>query len=258
MQRSLVNVYLGGKLGKLFGAEWKLMVSSPAEAIRAIDVNARGKFRDYLFKEGKNRYYKVCLQSKDKTLGATELGMRSGNSDIYILPTVKGKNSGAAKILIGVVLVAAVIFAPELGALYSTTFETAAYGSASASIGAASAGAAFGVGSVAGGIIAGVGVSLVLGGISQLLAPHKNANGTDLGSNYFQGTVAEAAQGGCVAVVYGKALVSPAPISIWSNNVNYDTTANTYQGVQEAAQIPGGGIEYTPMGSSAVGGSTSS
>lgn len=221
--RQLTNIYLGGALGKRFGEKWTLAVSSPAEAIKAIDINLKGGLSRYLYTEGKNRYYKVALQRRDSLIGREELRNRSGNSDIYILPTVKGSNSGVGKIIVGVVLIVAAVL---------VTIGT--FGTASPLV-LAAADAAFGIGT-----------SLVLGGISQLLAPHATNNQGELNSNSFAGAVAAGAQGGCVPIVYGKALVSPITISVWFNNIDYNTTNNTYVGGTTVAQLPGGGYQYAP------------
>lgn len=229
MERKLTNIYLGGALGKRFGEKWSLAVNSPAEAIKAIDINLKGSLKKYLYTEGKNRYYKVALQRRNCLIGRDELRNRSGTSDIYILPTVKGANSGLGKIIVGVVLIAAAIVTQQyelLGPLISSGAPTLA---------GYVVGAAFSIG-----------LSLTLGGISQLLAPHATNNQGELNSNSFQGAVAAGAQGGCVPVVYGKALVNPITISVWFNNIDYNTTNNTYVGGTTVAQLPGGGYQYAP------------
>lgn len=247
-KRQMVNVYLGGKLGKLFGEKWTLAVSTPHEAIHAINVNTRGAFKRYLGTEGKSKYYKVGIGGKDKTIGAEELTHKSGSSDIYITPTTRGRNSPGLRIVIGVVLIAAALIfqqyevAPEAGDLIAGTEAVA--GTSPILVAAAN-------------IALAVGISLVLGGISQLLSPHQNQGG-ELGSNYFQGAAAAGAQGGCVPVVYGKALVTPITISIWFNNVDYNTTQSAYVGVLEVAQLNGGGTEFVPVAPVSNQGNTSS
>jgi predicted phage tail protein len=44
------TIYLHGPLGETVGREWQLNVKSPAEAIRAINVNTDGRFSDVLFR----------------------------------------------------------------------------------------------------------------------------------------------------------------------------------------------------------------
>ena len=49
------TVYLHGPLGETVGREWRLNVKSPAEAIRAINVNTNGEFSDTLFSMAEQR-----------------------------------------------------------------------------------------------------------------------------------------------------------------------------------------------------------
>jgi predicted phage tail protein len=238
-QRQLTNIYLGGVLGQKFGEKWRLAVSSPAEAIQAINVNTRGKLIEYLGLEGKSSYYQIALDRKDQFIEASELRNRSGSCDIYILPAIQGQSSGWGKILIGAVLIAAVVVSQQYELLGYTAGVNGAAGTTAAWA------------TTTYGIVAAVGTSLLLGGISQLLAPHKNQQG-ELNSNSFQGTIAAAQQGGPVPVCYGKALISPSPISIWFTAVDWNTTANAYVGTLQAVNLPGGGTEYISVAPSPV------
>lgn len=190
----LTTIHLGGKLGQLFGKEWRLQVSSPAEAIRAIDVNVKGELKKYLFKQGKSKFYKIGVGSKTSLIGEKELANRSGRSDIYIMPTIQGKNSGLGKILAAVAIVAVTWWNPFSFAAGSTWF-TVGYSTAA---------------------------SLAIGGVVQLLTPapnfNNNSQGESRGSNLFNGNASVATQGGAVGLVYGRALVTPMPISIAFDN----------------------------------------
>lgn len=240
-QRQPITIHLGGKLGQLFGKIWKLAVSSPAEAFFAINANTKGEFRRYLTTQGKAKYYKVAVGNKKNLLDGGELANRSGTGDIYFWPTVKG--SGAtARIIIGVVIIAVVsYFTLGAGSAASSAFFTAP--TAAAGGAAATAGSLTFLGSLS----LSIGMSLVLGGISQLLAPNPNDRGGQLNSNVFQGSIGGAQQGGCVPVVYGRALVAPTPISIWFANVDYSTTQNAYVNAVQLLQLPGGGYEYVSV-----------
>ena len=101
-----VKIHLLGKLGQVIGREWEIFAENPAEAIRAIDINTKGKLREYLGGDGGKKFYRVSLQknSAKSSLEAQELYNKSGASDIYIVPIVNGANSGLGKILAGVVL----------------------------------------------------------------------------------------------------------------------------------------------------------
>jgi predicted phage tail protein len=222
----MVNIYLTGKLGRLFGEKWTLDVKSPAEAMQAIDVNLRGKLRQYLAGEGALKYYKVAVQKKNNTLLREEIKNPSGKGDIYIMPTIKGRGDNAgAKILIGAI------------------FIIAAFASGGATLAASGFLGGFAP------IVAGIGVSLVLGGITQLLTPTPSFNAgsaTDQKqSSLFQGNATAISQGGAVPIVYGRVLVSPMPISVSNNSYDQPSTEASIGSVDQT-ELPGGGYEYTP------------
>ncbi len=231
----LTNIYLGGKLAKVCGqAHWQLLVSSPAEAIRAIDVNLGGKLRRYLATEGAKRYYKIGVGRKDNLLEKGELANRSGQTDIYILPTVRGAGSGVGKIIAGIAIIALAFYT----------------GGASLVAGSITAGT---VGTIA----LGLGASLILGGITQLLTPTPNFNNSTsdaatAGSTLFNGNATAIAQGGAVGVVYGRALVTPMPVCI--SFTNQDVTLVNGQRVTTDAgttnytqvTVQGGGYQWEP------------
>jgi len=195
---NLVKIHLGGKLGKLFGKKWELYVNSPAEAMKAIDVNTKGLFSQYLRKDGLKKFYKVAIQNKKNLLTEKEIQSPTGRGDIFITPTISGKSSGSGKIIAGVVLIAV--------SLYFDPSGSTGQAIASAMISA--------------------GASLILGGIVQLLTPvpteaDPNQDDDLRSSNLFRGNATAVTQGGAVGLVYGRAIVAPMPISISLNS--YDT-----------------------------------
>jgi predicted phage tail protein len=199
----LVNIYLGGALGKAVGrTDWKLFVSSPAEALRAINVNTKGKLLKYLYEKGRNRFYKIALGRKDNPLDQEEAMRPSGQQDIYVLPVVKGRNSGLGKVLAGVAIIA----------LIAATGGFAAGGWAMATGAGATGLGGWGV------VAVGMSASLILGGITQMLTPSPNFNqdsqGESRGGNVFNGNALSVSQGGSVGLVYGRMLVTPMPVSI--------------------------------------------
>lgn len=209
-----VKVHLGGMLGRLFGKEWDLHVASPAEAIRAIDVNTKGKLREYLSKNNGQNKYGVSLQEKKNSIGSDELKNRSGSSDIFIYPIIKGKNSGWAKVIIGAILVIAGVL------LYAWN-------------------------PIVGTILVSMGASLILGGITQLLTPVPKQN-QQLQSYNFQGNATVVQQGGCIPVFYGRYLVSPLPICIAIKAEDISATSNVGGGTIITNPIPGGSVNQLP------------
>lgn len=232
----LTTIHLGGKLGTLFGKEWQLLVSSPAEAIRAIDINLGGRLKRYLTTEGARKFYRVAVGHKKNDLTKEELGNRSGQADIYILPTVRGAKSGVGKIFAGVALIAL------------TVMTFGATGPLAGGLWGISAGAWATVG-------IGLGASLILGGITQMLTPtpnfDQNTAGESRGSTIFNGNAVAVSQGGAVGLVYGRALVTPMPVCL--SFANQDVTNNGDPISSDAGNInycrvelEGGGFQWVP------------
>ena len=197
MEQKLTKIFLHGRLGKLYGKEWNLAVKSPAEAIRAIDINVNGKLKQQLYKEGASKYYKICLGNTDNALDKNEITNPSGNTSIHIVPVIKGKKSGFGKILAAIALV--VISLTPIG---------------------------MAINAATGGSLWMMAASLVVGGVVQLMSPVPNFNtntseGDGRGSNIFQGNSIVTTQGSTVGLVYGRMMVTPMPISISLDN--YDT-----------------------------------
>lgn len=234
----LTKVYLVGSLGKALGRElWELDVTSVSEALRAIDINTRGGLERYLRGPGAKRHYKIALQKKTNLIDIKEeVHNRSGRSAIYIMPTIKGRNDGWGKVAAGVVILALAWWNPY-GWAYTAGAVAGAGGAAtSASL------------TIAGSLAVGFGVSLVLGGITQLLTPTARSPqeaAEQKNSTTFQGNAATVVQGGCVPVVYGRALVTPIPVSITVDNDDLSTTSAGEEGVIEETDLNGGGIQYS-------------
>lgn len=217
----LTRVVLGGKLGQVIGKEWHLKVSSPREAMQAIDANTRGALSRYLRGEGGKRYYKIALQKRDNLIyPKEELANRSGDSTIYILPTVQGA-SAVGKIIVGAILViAAVVIAIVSAGTLSP-------------VSALLLGAAFGAG-----------ISLVLGGISQLLNPAPKQT-IQFQSPDFAGNATAIQQGGPVPIVYGRTLVRPLPICVNFTAADYiNSTSGALVGIVGATHIGGSAYQY--------------
>ncbi len=234
MSAELTKIVLVGSLGKAIGrSEWHLDVRSTSEALRAIDINTRGALGDYLRGPARDRFYRIALQKRTNVIDPKEATNRSGRSTIYIMPAIRGRDKGIGKIIAGVALIALTVL--SAGGAFGVAAE-AFFGTAGGL-------------SVAGAITIGFGVSLILGGISQILTPRPqgpNASPEQAQSTAFPGTAAAVVQGGCVPVVYGRALVSPIPVSITTNNNDVSTSAAGTLGDVITVQIPGGGSQYAP------------
>jgi predicted phage tail protein len=219
---TLTTIHLGGVLGRMFGKKWELYVNSPAEAIRAIDVNVGGRLREYLSTKGSKKYYKVAVQNKNNLLSKDEIGGRTGSGDIFILPTIRGAgdDGGLLQIIIGVVLIVATWGAATAGVI--------AYGSTAATIGF------------------GLGASMVLGGIVQMLTPQpkmtKDKEGK--GSTLFPGGAVAIEQGNAVPLIYGRILTSAVPINISINNYQESNKSQADIEFPVRIDLPDGSFYY--------------
>lgn len=183
------TIILLGELGKRYGRKHLLDVKSPAEAVRALCAN----FKDFAA---------FVSASSDRNVGYRVLNMRDevGEDELHnpasrritIAPVVAGAGGSVGKILLGAALIAASLFVPGLAAVTlfgTTTLATVAFG---------------------------VGVSLALGGVAQMLAPQPKSIGPQeeqQPSYVFNGAVNTSAQGQPVPVGYGRMIVGSAVIS---------------------------------------------
>lgn len=173
----LVKIKLYGSMGKEFGSEWNLAVSTPQEALSLIDANVDGrliqwmrtnlnKYRNYkvlcIFKNGKREYL-----TKDTLLTARNI------VEVRFTPLIQGAGA-AGRIIAGVVLMVAAIW------LGPVVFQ--------------------------------VGLSLTASGVTELLAP-KSKTGTTKTSKFFQGATNTVEQGGAVPLIYGRCKVGSLPVS---------------------------------------------
>jgi predicted phage tail protein len=210
------DVYVYGSVGRTFGRHFRLDVSSPAEAVRAL-MMLRPGLRAAL-REG---YWRVIVGAPHikNAIQVHTIAMQVGSLPIHLVPaTGAAGGDGIGKIAAGVVLIGASIVtaglaAPAgfaaLGAL--STFGTAMTGATFMGISAAN--------------VAVLGASMVLGGVAGMLAqppqgiPGVNASPTDSAppldrpSFLFNGIVNNTQQGGPVPLVFGTHLVGSIVVS---------------------------------------------
>lgn len=186
----VIKVY--GQLAKFLGRRsFKAAVSSPAEAVRFLLANfpqLEGHMID--------QHYKISVGRHELEAGSQPDQLRYPVAEaepIRIIPVVAGAGA-VGRIIAGVALVAAafVIGQPWLGA---TAFS----------------------------LIVGVGASLALGGVAQLLSPvpqvdsGKNSDKDPRKSYSFSGIQNVSRQGVPVPVVYGETLVGSIVVSAGIN-----------------------------------------
>lgn len=177
------TIRLYGALGARFGREFRLAVDSAAEAVRALSVQLPG-FSAYL-NGAKERGMVFAVFLGKRNISEEQLQDPPGSDVIRIAPVLQGsKRAGVLQTIVGAVLIV-------VGAI------TYAYG---------------------GQVLVSLGVSLVAGGIIQMLSPQPKGLGskdsTENQANYsFNGPVNTEAEGNPVPVGYGRCWGGSAVIS---------------------------------------------
>lgn len=179
----LTKVRLDGVMGKKFGKDWELSVSSPAEALRMIEANRPGVRAWIIQNQAKYNAYRVVCTYEDGREEALDDHTypleRGGLKQIRFTPVVAGA-SGVAKIIVGVVIVVANALTIKNPYLFQ------------------------------------LGATLILGGIVETLSARprtKNDQGEDINSYYFDGPANTDQQGSAVPLIYGRVLAGSHPIS---------------------------------------------
>lgn len=198
----LRNITLYGDLGEKFGKYWRLDVSSPSEATRAIDANKPG-FIKYILE----REYHVLIGGKELE-NPYQLLDPIGSKDITIIPAIQGsKNRGLSLLIIG----ALIVFAPYI--VTSLSHGTALFGEQTAMLVAQEAGMSF----MTSPFMMKLGAGLMFQGVAQLLAPKPTkpeSSEVDNGQSYsFNGPVNTVSQGLPIPICYGELIVGGALIS---------------------------------------------
>jgi predicted phage tail protein len=186
----MLTILLLGELGKRFGRSHSLAVKSPAEAVRALSANFPDFTAHVASSADRNVGYRVI--AGDQSVSLDQLH-HPASRRVIIAPVIMGASGNAfGKILIGGALILASLYVPGLAQVTlfgQTTLATVAFG---------------------------IGVSLALGGVAQLLAPNPSGEKPQEqtpASYIFDGPVNVTAQGNPVPVGYGRMMVGSAVIS---------------------------------------------
>ena len=186
------TVRLLDDLGERYGSEHVYCnLRSPAEAIKLLCINHPALQKELV--EAHQHGVGYTLVQAGTFLGYDDLHLPLGKNDLVLTPVIAGSGGGGTStILIGVGLVAAsIIFAPAaagflgaglgVGATTTATFSLAAGSFVASTASVLSAGLSVALGAI--------GTSLILGGVSQMLAPQptvpslNNQNRTAPGQN---------------------------------------------------------------------------
>lgn len=180
------KIRLYGRLAKFIGKRVLYAdVATAAEAVRFMVVNW-----PELERHMADQHYRVSVGNYD--LAEDELHNPAGQQEIKIVPVVAGAGA-VGRILAGVALIA-LSFIPGLGAIAGVALSTVFFG---------------------------IGASLVLGGVAQLLTPvpkipqgvSNNADQDPRKSYSFSGIQQTSRQGVPVPIVYGETIVGSVVVS---------------------------------------------
>ena len=193
----LRKVKLYGDLVKVTGhKEFEVAVNTTAQAVSFL-INNFPQLESYM----SNKYYQVLCDKND--VGIDELHFPVGQSDIKFVPVISGAGGNLGRILLGGALIA---MSFGVGGLFTTplAFGGGGIGFAAAGLGAK---AAFGIGA-----------SLVLSGVSDMLfptpkAPQFSSEQDPRLSFSFNGTQQTSRAGTPVPLVYGEIFTGSVVIS---------------------------------------------
>jgi predicted phage tail protein len=199
----VVKVY--GALRKYLGqCRFQFEADTPAQAIKALCVNFPGLDKWLLDSEQDGVAYRVSLGKEKITEDdLSPLVMPWSEREVFSITPVIAGAGGVGKIIAGIGLIALAVLVPGIGGGVAATIFGTAFSSVSLAIG-------------------GIGVSLALGGVAQLISPTPSFSnsGTERGkeaarfeSFTFSGITNTVQQGLPVPIVYGRAYIGSAVIS---------------------------------------------
>ncbi|MER2935940.1 tail assembly protein [Serratia sp. SM29] len=195
----LKKITLKGAMGKKFGRHHEYAVADLREALRAMCATIPG-FKKYMSTAHIDGI-RFAFFSGRENIGIEEFDMAKGADEFVIMPIIEGaKRGGVLQVVIGAVAL--------VSAFFTAGMSMAAWGAAmtATTISATS-------------ILTGVGLSMMLGGVVQLLTPQPSMNvgassSTDNKPNYaFGAPVNTVAMGYPVPVLYGEREIGGAIIS---------------------------------------------
>ena len=222
------TVRLLGELGERYGAEHQYYnLRTPAEAIKLLCINYPEMVHELAHAHEHGVGYRVIQAGID--LDYEDLKLPLGSNDLILTPVIAGSGGSATQILIGVGLVALSFVSFGAGTAFAGSVGSTGIGAVAGGLAISKAA----VGSIA---LLGIGSSLILGGVSQLLSPQPDLSGLggfdgpitneNLGgpqsveratsgvqSYAFSGPANSVGQGATIPVAYGEVLAGSHLIS---------------------------------------------
>jgi predicted phage tail protein len=204
----VVKVY--GALRKRLGqCRFEFEAATPAQAIKALCVNFPGLEKWLIDSEKDGVGYRVTV-SKEKITeqDVSPLFMPFSDKEVFsITPVIAGAGGGGGRILVGVGLIAAAVFLGPSLAIGGAGFLGATIGTGL-------------IGGIAAQAIGAIGLSLVLGGVAQMISPQPDFSPMESGpeaakleSFTFSNVVNTSRQGLPVPIAYGRVFTGSAVLS---------------------------------------------
>jgi predicted phage tail protein len=200
----VVKVY-GALRKKLGQCRFEFEVDTPAQAIKALCVNFPGLDKWLIDSEQSGMAFRASLGREritEENLGVAVLPW-SEREVFSITPVIAGAGQGVGQVLAGIGLVALALINPFGAAAIGTFGLTAPIAVTSLLT-----------------PVAGIGVSLILGGVAQMISPQPTTTFLERGkeaarleSFSFSGIVNTSQQGMPVPVVYGRVFTGSAVLS---------------------------------------------
>lgn len=185
------KIHLHGDLAK-YGEVFELSVETAGEAVVALCANFPEIQRDF-----RNNSWLLFCGDPETGLCLTEeavAGMRLGKHDLHIMPEIEGSKNGGLKAILGVALIA-------------VSFGSAAF------LGTAISSTLMG-GATWGNAIGQLGLVMALSGVSTMLAPETETDGSDDAKSFtLTGPVSQFGQGQAIQIVYGEVITGGMMIS---------------------------------------------
>jgi predicted phage tail protein len=197
----VVKVY--GALRKRLGqCRFQFEADTPAQAIKALCVNFPGLDKWLLDSEQDGVAYRVTIGKEKVTEDdLSPLVMPWSERQVFSITPVIAGAGGVGKVLAGIGLIALAVLVPGIGGGVAATIFGTAFSSVSLAIGS-------------------IGVSLVLGGVAQMISPTPRFSAMERGkeaarleSFTFSGITNTIQQGLPVPICYGRAYIGSAVIS---------------------------------------------
>ena len=222
----MTHIKLMGEMGEKFGSEWQCVDTNMRDILKCIDVQTEG-LKEYLL-DCHMKNIQFSIQSGDTLIEEfPELYLNIARDEVIITPVPAGSGKGLGKLLAGLLLLAAFMFMPGLGAtmttggtttasgafLSSSTVVSGGVGSVTLSTGtsvqaALAAGATLNMGGLA---VMMLGTNLALMGLAEMSAPDPDGTTNDP-SYLFNGAQNHIEQGKPVPLLYGELTIGGAPI----------------------------------------------